>query len=188
MKLSAMLSGAAAAMVILSATTVPADASPGERGRWTGTWAAAAQPPVPGDDFTGPNWSMEGFADQTLRQVVRVSSGGSTVRIRLSNRYGTKALQITGATVGKSGDGAAVRAGTLRRLTFGKSTSMTIPAGRGTASDAVRLPVASLESLTVTLYLARPTGPATFHVGGRTTSYRAAGDHRFRHRCHGLQR
>ncbi|MGO4429991.1 SGNH/GDSL hydrolase family protein, partial [Streptomyces sp. MCAF7] len=36
-----------------------------------------------------PNWSQEGFANQTVRQVVRVTAGGEAVRIRLSNVYGT---------------------------------------------------------------------------------------------------
>ncbi|MFI0423726.1 hypothetical protein [Spongiactinospora sp. 9N601] len=31
-------------------------------------------------------------------------------------------------------------------------------------------PVRPLESLTVTLFLARPTGPATFHMGATATS------------------
>ncbi|HMI24676.1 MAG TPA: GDSL-type esterase/lipase family protein [Streptosporangiaceae bacterium] len=45
------------------------------------------QSPVPGNDTTDPkrpNWS-DGFSNQTVRQVIRVSSGGSQVRVRLSN-------------------------------------------------------------------------------------------------------
>jgi len=53
------------------------------------------QPPVPGNDTMGPNWS-DGFANQTVRQVIRVSRGGSQVRVRLSNLYGTKPLRVTG--------------------------------------------------------------------------------------------
>jgi lysophospholipase L1-like esterase len=103
----------------------------------------------------------------------------SQVRIRLSNRYGTKPLHVTGATIAKAGPGAAVTPTTLRPLTFGCRLLTTIPVGADATSDAAWLPVSALEKVTVTLYFAGPTGPATFHEGGLTTTYRAAGDHRF---------
>jgi lysophospholipase L1-like esterase len=52
-----------------------------------------------------------------------------------------------------------------------------VPAGRQLSSDAVSLPVAPLERLTVTLFFAQRTGPATFHPLALATSYRAEGDH-----------
>jgi lysophospholipase L1-like esterase len=54
-----------------------------------------------------------------------------------------------------------------------------VPAGREAASDTVALRVSPLERLTVTLYFAGPTGPATFHPLASATVYRAGGDHRF---------
>jgi lysophospholipase L1-like esterase len=153
-------------------------AAHGRTGAWAGTWGTAVQHPMPGNEFFGPNWSMEGFADQSVRQVVRVSTGGARVRIRLSNLYGTGPLRVAGATIGKAGEGAAVRPGTIRELRFGGSPSTTIPAGGGVSSDAARLRVAPLDKLTVTLFFAEPSGPATFHEGGFTTTYRATGDHR----------
>jgi lysophospholipase L1-like esterase len=147
---------------------------------WVGVWATAHQWPMAGGmDGSGANWSVEGFAEQSVRQVVRVSAGGSRVRIRLSNRYGTRPLRVAGATIAKAGEKAAVRPGTVRPLTFHGSRSTTIPAGQETSSDAASLLTAPLESLTVTLFFAEATGPATFHENGLTTTYRAAGDHRF---------
>ncbi|MQA85816.1 MAG: SGNH/GDSL hydrolase family protein [Streptosporangiales bacterium] len=171
-----------AAMVALAAPAGSAAASDGRAGAgrgWSGTWATAQQQPRAGNDFQGPNWSLKGFADESVRQVVRVSAGGSRVRIRLSNLYGTKPLRVAGATIAKAGEGAALRPGTVRPLTFRRSPSTTIPTGRAATSDAAPLSTAPLEKLTVTLYFAEPTGAATFHEGGFTTTYRAAGDHRF---------
>ncbi len=65
----------------------------------------------------------------------------------------------------------------MRSLTFRRSRSVTIPVGQVTASDATHLYVAPLESLTITLYFAAPTGPSTFHEDGLTTTYQATGDH-----------
>ncbi|WBB61196.1 SGNH/GDSL hydrolase family protein [Streptomyces sp. WMMC500] len=108
---------------------------------------------------------------------MRVGAGGSAARVGLSHRYGTGPLDIAAATVARSAGGAAVEEGTVRQLTFDGAESVTIPAGGEVSGDPVRLPVAELESLTVTLYLAEPTGPATYHQTASATSYRAAGDH-----------
>ncbi|MFI7363216.1 SGNH/GDSL hydrolase family protein [Streptomyces sp. NPDC050149] len=146
-----------------------------DRGTWQGGWAASPQAPT--EVFT-PNWSRQGFADQTVRQVVRVSTGGTRARVELSNRYGSTPLRITGATVARTDNGASVEEGSVRRLSFGRNGAVTIPAGSDATSDAVPFRTRALESLTVTLYLAEPTGPATFHMMSSATSYRAQGDHR----------
>ncbi|MEV5595818.1 SGNH/GDSL hydrolase family protein [Streptomyces sp. NPDC052496] len=125
-----------------------------------------------------PDWSRQGFTDQTVRQVVRVSTGGTRARIELSNRYGRTPLTVTGATVARAGKGASVQDGTVRHLLFKGQRSVIVPAGQEVRSDGLAMKVRALESLTVTLYLAGPTGPATFHQAAFATTYRASGDHR----------
>jgi len=174
---TAVITAAAAA---LAATLMagPASASrPPLATHWSASWASAMQQPVASSPDMGENWSMEGFSGQTVRQEVRISGGGNVVRIRLSNLYGTKPLRLAAATVAESAGGPATEPGTMRSLTFRGSRSVTIAAGQVTASDAVGLHVAPLESLTATLYFAAPTGPSTFHEDGLTTTYQATGDH-----------
>lgn len=144
---------------------------------WSASWTSAPQVPVASSPAFGPNWSMAGFSNQTIRQTVRLSSSGSLVRIRLSNRYGTTPLHVAGATVAETAKGAATQPGTMHPLTFGGARSVTIPAGQTIPSDAAALPVSTLETVTVTLYLSGTTGPSTFHEDGLTTTYRASGDH-----------
>jgi lysophospholipase L1-like esterase len=172
-RLARTLAAVVAALVVLTATPAEAHGS----ARWTGTWSAAMIAPIP-DFFGQRNWS-DGFDNQSLRQVVRVSRGGSTARIRISNVYGTNPLRLTGASIGRAGQGASVRPGSLRPLTFHRSPWTVVPAGREAVSDPVPMRVAALERLTVTLYFARPTGPSTFHLLATATSYRSAGDRRF---------
>ena len=144
------------------------------RAAWASGWSASLQRPSIGFE---PNWAQEGFADQSVRQVTRVGIGGSAVRIRLSNRYGTTPLKVTGASIGASGGGASVRPGSVWHLRFGHASSVVIPPGREIASDSTSLRVTPLESLSTTLYFAGSTGPATFHAQAYSTSYRTAGDH-----------
>ncbi|MEV4108412.1 SGNH/GDSL hydrolase family protein [Nonomuraea sp. NPDC049695] len=165
---------ATAAALTAAMTAAPAPVS-AETGRWTAAWASAVQQPSP--DVWYPTWAEKGFSDQSVRQVVKVTAAGPTVRIRLSNAYGGTPLRLTGASVGRAGAGAAVRAGTLRPLTFARSVSATIPAGGQAASDPVRLAVKAGERLAVTLYFQGDTGPSTYHNLAQATSYRASGNH-----------
>ncbi|MEV4182350.1 SGNH/GDSL hydrolase family protein [Streptosporangium canum] len=172
--LALILAAVTAGSGVASASSVAASAA-GAPGGWVATWAASPQ--RPGVNYT-PNWSEQGFAHQTIRQVVRVSAGGVAARIRLSNAYGTTPLKIAGATVARTAGGAAVRRGSLRHLTVNRARTFTVPAGAEIASDAVPLPLDALDSVTITLYLAEPTGPATYHAQATATGYRSAGDHR----------
>ncbi|WP_434595588.1 SGNH/GDSL hydrolase family protein [Streptomyces sp. A5-4] len=157
-----------------SASPEPAPAEQ-RSAHWTAAWGASPQSPSTG--FT-PNWSQEGFSGQTVRQVVRVTAAGERARIRLSNAYGTSPLRITGVTLARTDKGAAVEPGSVRHLTFGGKRSVAIPAHGELRSDATRLGLKRLESVTVTLYLAGTTGPATYHSQAWTDSYRADGDQR----------
>ncbi|MCD9141239.1 SGNH/GDSL hydrolase family protein [Streptomyces albireticuli] len=140
---------------------------------WSAGWAAPVQRPSSGFE---ENWSEAGFARQSVRQVVRVTSGGTAARIRLSNRFGEQPLTVSAASLALAGGGAALRPGTAREVTFGGLASVTIPAGGEAVSDATELHAEPLDSVAVTLFFDGPTGPATFHAQAYATSYRAAGD------------
>ncbi|WP_202638623.1 SGNH/GDSL hydrolase family protein [Bailinhaonella thermotolerans] len=143
---------------------------------WVAVWGAAPQRPVAGDGESGPNWSREGFAGESVRQVVRISAGGSRVRIRISNVYGTRPLRVAGAAVGRSAGEARVWPGSTRALRFGGAASTVIPPGREALSDAAPLTTSPLEKLAVTLRFDGATGPATFHRVSTATAYRARGN------------
>jgi lysophospholipase L1-like esterase len=170
--LTTMAAGAAAAQPVTYPPTTAGTTS------WVGAWASAQQSPIP-ESFFGTNWSVDGFSNHTVRQVIRISTGGTQTRIRLSNVYGTTALRLTGASVAKAGEGGMLRPGTQRPVTFGHRTSTVLPAGEQRLSDPIWLATSPLEQLAVTLYFAEATGPASFHEAGMTTTYRATGDHRY---------
>jgi lysophospholipase L1-like esterase len=179
MTTKALRAAGAALLAVLAAallTAAPAAAHPGRPDRhWTATWSTANVAAVP-DPLGGTNWA-DGFEDQSVRQPVRVSRGGSEVRVRLSNVYGAGPLRLTGASIGRAAQGASIEPGSQRAVLFDGRRSTVVPAGRQLSSDAVPLRVAPLERLTVTLYFAERTGPATFHPFALATAYRAAGNH-----------
>lgn len=165
---------------LLLATTVfattPAQAtSAPDRPAWTATWTASPQPLWEGD-FALPVNVPGSLWNQTVRQVARISVGGDRVRVRLSNEYGSTPLVVGAARVALAGNGAATVPGSSHALTFGGKASITIPPGAPALSDPVALDVAALGSLSVSLYLPRPTSVSTFHWDARQTTYLMAGD------------
>ncbi|MFB7469435.1 SGNH/GDSL hydrolase family protein [Kitasatospora sp. NPDC056184] len=163
-----------------SAASSSTVSSVGERaggaGTWTGAWGSGLVRPTAPQPWSWPNWAWEGFADQSLRQVVRSGAEGSQLRVRLSNQYGHGPLRLTRATVARAAEGASALPGTVRELRFSGRAEAVVPTGEDLLSDALRLPVRPLERLAVTLYFAGATGPVGFHEDGLATAYRAAGD------------
>lgn len=131
---------------------------------WSQTWGAAPQPQW--EPF-GPSFpATPAFNNQTLRQVVRISAGGRKVRVRFSNEYGSKPLVIGAARIALTDEQGNIQAGTQRQLLFSGQGSVTIPAAAPFVSDPVDLPVKSLSSLSISLYVPGDTGPCTCHETG----------------------
>ncbi|MEU1183092.1 SGNH/GDSL hydrolase family protein [Streptomyces sp. NPDC005820] len=146
--------------------------TPASAGVWVGTWGAS---PVGGE----PGTAADGMAGRTVRNIVHTSVGGTSARVTLSNLYGTRPLTVTHATlaVAAGADGPAVAPGTLRRLTFGGSGTVTVPPGGQTVSDPVPVAVPSDADVVVSTYAPTSAGPVTYHPHARQTSYVADGEH-----------
>jgi lysophospholipase L1-like esterase len=161
------------AAVIATLTLTGSASATGAGQSWVGTWSTAvtgaATPPQPATVFE----------NQTLRQIVHVSIGGSYLRVRLSNEYGTQPLVVGEARIARRPAGATgsqIAAGTDRRLTFGGHSSFWIPAGAPALSDPVRLSVPALSDLVISIYLPQRTPAATLHGSAFQTNYIAAGN------------
>jgi Lysophospholipase L1 and related esterases len=134
---------------------------------WLATWGCALQPPDQPDD---PE-----LAHTTLRQTIRVTVGGSAARLTLSNEYGAEALELTAVTVARPAGGRAgvsdVEPDSLVPVTFGGSTSVTIPPGARRTSDEFAYVIEPRTNLAVTLDIGSAPARLTTHPGSRTTSH-----------------
>jgi lysophospholipase L1-like esterase len=121
--------------------------------------------------------AAQSFNNQTLRQVVRLSLGGETVRVKLSNRFGKGPATVSTVRVARSlSGGSEIDAATDRLVTFGGQTSVTLAAGAEVTSDAVALPVTALSRLAVSMYFGGSTSMPTVHADGRQPAYIVAGN------------
>ena len=135
---------------------------------WVGSWAASQQVPE-----TQNSLDPELLRDATLRQIVHLSVGGSQLRVRVSNAFGTQPLHLTAVHVARpvSAASAAIDAGSDVAVTFHGAPDVMIPAGAEYLSDAVTFPVTALASLAISIHFDQPPTGETGHPGSRATSY-----------------
>src|SRR6201999_779887 len=95
-----------------------------------------------------PNTSNDYEHDTTLREIVHISIGGSSVRITLSNELGTGELRIGGATIGLS-DGHGGLTGAAHPITFNGRANVSIAPGIAILSDPVAFSVSALSDLAI---------------------------------------
>jgi len=138
-------------------------ASAADMPNWVSTWSAAS-------DTTG-----KPLPRQTIRQMIRTSAGGNSVRVRISNEYGSKQLDIGAVRVAERATGADTVPGTDHALTFGGSSSVSIAKGESMLSDPVAMDVSPLQELAVSIYLPSGSGHATVHGAAMQTTFIATG-------------
>lgn len=152
------------------ATAAPASASLA-KAHWISTWGAAPEPPrAAAGRFAG----SPSFTDQTIRQLVRISAGGTHLRIRFTNEYGINPLHIGAAGVALVGPTGAPEPGTERTVTFGGKPDAWISPGAPYVSDAIDLAVNPLATLAISIYLPEHTDRCTCHALGLETAYVSA--------------
>ncbi|WP_158501870.1 SGNH/GDSL hydrolase family protein [Vitiosangium sp. GDMCC 1.1324] len=135
---------------------------------WVAAWATSPQFASTGLPGIPP---AEPFQNQTVRQVIRPSFWGKTLRVRISNDHGTRPLVIGGAAISPRTEGAKVDLAKMAPLTVGGVSSFTLPAGTSTLTDAVDIRGWSEGDLAVDLYFPEHTGEPTWHWNGLETSY-----------------
>ena len=163
-----------AAAALLVASRAAAQRAPQDH--WVATWAASmlAAPPRPPADSVDRTPTL---VNRTLREIVRVSVGGSRVRLHLSNQYGDRPLFIGNVHVARRASGAAIDPATDRSVTFNGRSSVVIRAGANLVSDAVSLAVPNLADIAISLFVTDSARLSTRHALGLQTNYvSAAGD------------
>jgi lysophospholipase L1-like esterase len=121
--------------------------------KWIPTWYASPEPSGTPDAK---------ISDKTLRQIVRVSAGGTAVRLRLSNAYGAAPLKLEDIHVAKRISASRIDAATDQAVTFNGRAGVTVAPGAYALSDPLPMKIAADSDLAVSLYV--PDAPlATVH-------------------------
>lgn len=168
---------AIAAIALLSGGTAQADTAKEGASHWLATWSASPQAATPSNlAFIPGDVSAIGFTNQTIRNVVFTSVGGSELRVRLTNSFGSQPVTFNEVDVGLVQSGATLVSGSSQTVTFAGKTIVRIAPGAEALSDPVQMAVQPLVSLAVSLFSGGATGPASYHFNANQTNYIAAGN------------
>lgn len=120
---------------------------------WIGTWGASPAAPV---HFVPPEIMPAPVPIQgTLRHRLRISAGGSRMRLRLSNETRGTPLAIGGSSIALAAEAMTALPGSMRRVTFDSREGVVMPAGTAVESDPIDLAVAPLGEVLVSIHLPR---------------------------------
>jgi lysophospholipase L1-like esterase len=157
----------------LSLTAIGVAKSKPVGGDWIGSWATSQQIPEPHNAL-----SPDDLHDATLRQIVHLSVGGTTLRVHITNAFGTMPMHFSSVHIAHplTPAEAKIDVATDKALTFSGKPDVTVPAGAEYISDPIAYPVAALSDLAITLHLDTAPEQQTGHPGSRSTSYLQHGD------------
>lgn len=136
-----------------------------------GTWACFPQLVEPVNRPPAP-----GLAENTLRQIIRVSIGSDRLRVRFSNEFGVTPLILMSVHLALPIADGSIKPETDKALTFAGQSSVSIPAGAMMISDPIDFNVAPQTDLAITFQAGKVSDSITGHPGSRATSYLVAGD------------
>ncbi|MDA1092033.1 MAG: SGNH/GDSL hydrolase family protein [Acidobacteria bacterium] len=150
---------------------------------WVGTWATGPVllPSSTGGAPPGPGPAPVRIHDQTARQIIHTSIGGSALRVAVTNVFGSEPLDIGAAHVALRDGEASIDTRHGAALLFAGAPSVTVAPGGMVVSDPVEMGVPALADLVIDLYVTSDSAAgdgATMHGTGLTTNYVSpAGDH-----------
>jgi lysophospholipase L1-like esterase len=150
---------------------------------WVASWAASQQIPEPHNAL-----APDDLRNATVRQFIRLSVGGSTLRVHISNAFGVEPLQFASVHIARplspaspnpaSPDTASpdIDPKSDRALTFSGESSVIVPAGTEYISDPIEYPAAPLSILAISFHIDAPPTVETGHPGSRETTWYLHGD------------
>ncbi|MGE5447852.1 MAG: SGNH/GDSL hydrolase family protein [Bacteroidales bacterium] len=139
--------------------------------KWVGTWSTAPQLVEPGNMPPAP-----GLANNTLRQVVRVSLGGDTLRMKFTSEYSQSPVTISAVQIAVSKGGSNIDATTVTALKFNGSPTVTMAPGTAITSDPVAFHLTPRMDVAISIFFGQTSQTVTGHPGSRTTSYLLSGN------------
>jgi lysophospholipase L1-like esterase len=108
---------------------------------------------------------------------VHLSLGGSSVRIELSNQFGTESLSIGAVRIALAGAKGDITLPSANAVTFGGRPTIIIPPGAHVVSDATAINLPAQANLTISLFIpAQKISHITVHGSAYATNYIAPGN------------
>jgi len=119
----------------------------------------------------GPDAPLSGFYGQTVREVARVSVGGTGIIVRLTNEYGSTPIRLDAVDIAYAAEHGGIEPLTSRPLSFGGARTTVIPPGASVISDPLDMELRSFARLSVSYYGEGFIPVETHHFEAQQTAY-----------------
>lgn len=140
--------------------------------KWVGTWTTSPQLVEPQNNPPSP-----GLSNNTLRQIVHVSIGGDSLRLRLSNEFTKNSITLNEVHIAVSKGGGVIDTTTDTQIYFNGNQEVVIQGSASLISDPFQFDLEPLSNVAITIYFGNTNSDITGHPGSRTTSYILTGNH-----------
>ena len=165
-------------LILATLAGIPLSGQPANHEHWVTTWATSPPharvqplPAAPANPNPQQSINARGFADQTVRMIVRASIGGHRLRVKFANAFGAPPVEIGAAHIALRDKDSQIVAASDRALLFNGNPKCTLGPGMALVSDPVDLTFAPLATFAVSLYFPVETGPPNAHGTGLHTTY-----------------
>jgi len=139
--------------------------------KWVGTWSTSPQLVEPHNMPPEP-----GLSNNALRQIVKVSLGGDSIRLHFSNEFSNSSLTMNEVYIALAKEGNTIDPSTVRTLTLNCKKEVTLSQGQAIVSDPVQFTIQARSSISITINYGQTPPDVTGHPGSRTTSFLMTGN------------
>lgn len=139
--------------------------------KWVGTWSTAPQLVE-----TGNNPPAPGLSNNTLRQIVHVSIGGDSLRMRFTNEFSKSPVKLNSVHIALSKGSGIIDTTSDKIIYFKGKMETTMDPGAAVMSDPFQFALQPLTDVAITIYFGDTSPDVTGHPGSRTTSYILTGN------------
>ena len=133
--------------------------------RWLANWTAAPM------NVWAPDAPLSGFYNQTVREIARVSIGGTRIALKLANDYGSAPIVLDAVEVARAGESGRTEPLTTRPVLFGGRRQAIIQPGASLTSDPVELPITPLSRLAVSVFSSGFVPVHTHHFEAQQSTF-----------------
>jgi len=140
-------------------------------GTWVGTWATSP--------FDGDPWhTTPTLVESTLREIVHTSIAGKSLRVQLTNEFGTEPLRIDAGTIATSTGISSIDPASQHNLMFSGSPWIVIPPGASALTDPIAMPTPASAHLAISIYLPlQQVSQVSVHSSAQQDNYILTGNH-----------
>ncbi len=161
----------AACLIFIRSDYAGPEGTTGNGKKWVGTWSTAPQLVE-----TSNNPPSPGLSNNTIRQIVHVSIGGDSLRMRFTNEFSSSPVTMKSVHIAVSAGGGAIDTATDRIIYFNGKPGVTMAPDSAVMSDPFQFALQPLSDVAITIYFGSTSPTVSGHPGSRTTSYILTGD------------